>query len=1316
MLHNMLSATIAPREMSAFQVLAIARRPNVIPEGRLRADRSLLISPEVTSWGEARDRFAPSGVVRWWPRPPRPTAFLTDPTNARAFGRLLLFQDYQDQGNVPKKVQQCIEETIRQSARPGSDGRRLVLILASIAEGEGSGMLLDIAALVHSYLMSYPATVVAVLSVAANTADENSRTLAMATAYATLKELDALMVNPGQIEIGIPPGARRASEQRPLFDYVLIGGDGEDAQSQNPSGAALTAEMAYTWLRAHASTEAPGVPLPPHRSHTGRRDRFDGYTFFNVSKLGLPVAAANELIGGQIAQRLLDGLVSMRTQIAVGPWVQSVMQICHQDMLVADVLRKPGVRERVNEMQRFASSAMLMPDIERRKDRPDFSLRQISDEFLTFLHNETKSSNPARDDDTEATAPGRLDTLRARVEDTLDRAERGLEEQLAALPTQLACAEGYSLPWVSDAFFELVRETNLWRNKFGDQANEAVRAYQEARKNVDRAAKEVDDRVSGGLRRLLRTLSARDLADWLRAIELATEATMEYVRSSTVHSFWKRLTAYVDELSNRIRLTFKQIDTLKQSNEALIARTIQSLEQAAKDGARFPMGALADGDWYRQGAATAGGALEMPHAQLLERIFKSWAVGKSSVEQQLDRFLRDLPGTCARYVAGGVQFAPLQLFLTQHASRPAVQQALADFPGSANPAWMPDNHEGGWSAHEWLRRGATRLRSLMLPPTQNWQRVEMPSPDQDEMCLIRMVHGVSAAQIEQLKVRYRRAYERTVAETVPMHIDKHIESTLPDLMPSSRQAEISTLWEFAIQAAGFDPMAIREILKKLGEALEVDSQQIEYVQIRDTDYVLSIFTLDMKAQLPPPRCPVVFSYSRRSAGQLGQSLSNALDALGLVTKFVFLINANNRPDLDDTLRVLHVGAYNVVIVNEAEFKAMVGAPSARRMLMDKVLKEVDLKLISPFQPAAPVPDRMFFGREKEITQVHFKIRDHSVTLIGGRRIGKTSMLQRIKRELEKESTYQPIYLDCHNLMTYEHFFHAIRLRWGMSEFTGSEPMLFEEIVFDLKRRYPKRHLIFLLDEVDRLLRYDIRQRRNREQLFRTFRALSNEKYCQFIFSGERFLVRTVEDSHAAFFNFAYGIYLKCLDQDTVKQLVTEPFREMNLELENEQRFILRIMELSAGHPRVVQTICQSIISTLEKEEINQGLLKEEHLNRALKEPELRTTIIHTFWGQSQPLARLITLLWDVDQPTVTKESLYQHLRRHGLQISSDELNAAVRELELYQVVPEDGPTLELMPVELPRLIRETFKTELKNEIASMVKKVQARQLKQQRRT
>src|SRR5450432_2579601 len=275
---TMVTSSLASKDLSRVQYLAIARRPAVLPENRLARENCLLLSLEETNWAHIPGRYSGAGVARWWPKPPRERASVPDYTDIRAYGRLLL---YENPALISDTLAQRTAALVQDSTRAHGD-KRLIIVLASITEAEGSGMLFDIAWLLRLQLLDNPTTIVAMLTADTDVTTEEQRTLAVANVYASLKELDALMANPVQYPIGLPlmhstSRLNSASTHRPL-DYLLVTGDAIKP-SVLPSAAAL-AEMATTWMLSYV--EGSGPDLAPLAPPLGKAERFEGYTTFNV--------------------------------------------------------------------------------------------------------------------------------------------------------------------------------------------------------------------------------------------------------------------------------------------------------------------------------------------------------------------------------------------------------------------------------------------------------------------------------------------------------------------------------------------------------------------------------------------------------------------------------------------------------------------------------------------------------------------------------------------------------------------------------------------------------------------------------------------------------------------------------------------------------------------------------------------------------------------------------------------------------------------------------------------------------------------------
>jgi hypothetical protein len=1302
---TMMNASLNAKDLAHVQYLAIARRPALIPEGRLGRENCLLLSLEETDWAHVPGRYSGAGVARWWPKPPRDRASTPEYTNIRAYGRLLL---YDNPTLVNETLVQRCTNLVKGSARPHGDGRRLVILVSSIAEAEGSGMLFDVAWLIRMQVPDPQTQMVAILTADTTAATEEERTLAVANVYASLKEIDALMANPAQYPIGLPltSGTARLAPyttQRPL-DYLLVTGDAMKPPSTVPADA--LAEAATTWVLSYVNNRGPSLePLGPP---LGKAERFEGYTTFNISKIGLPVAAAIDLIGAQLAQQILSGMLSMRDDTSAEQWAETTLAAFKQTLAHDDLYDQPRIHERMADLARRITPEAISSDV-KAKDK-DFSMRAFAENVIKRLEQEDRAVDMIDQGHTTI----RLETLRTRAEDTLEVLQRKLAGNIGNLTTLLSCQQGSGLQWSVIAMEQLSRRLNETLNQCREQASVAEDVWQETRRRVIGLGQEHDDTYSG-IKRRVRGTVAKDLQELAIAFDYANTCAAERIRWSTSAMAWQRTWELVDATLDSARGLLGQIERTSQEITQYAAAATRALDTSTPKPVSFPVGALYDRTWFEAGVTEAVPPT-MPPKELIPRVFRQWAHSLQHGERKVDRFLRDVLGASRQFLLGKFQFDPLQRYIIDHASSPVVRQAISDFQKTSVPQWLPAKETVGWITHEWLRAGAQAMS--LLPPVNGspWKRLNIESPDTDEMAIIRFAHNVTAEQIPQIRGPYRRAYDRIAAEGVPLHIDRRWDSTLPELVRNSALSEISQLWETALQASTQGAVAIREplvnLVRTLAVALGVEPATVQRIPSSAPDFLVTMYSLPTyRLRLPPGQCPIVFCYSGRRPRELGQEIHQAVSGLGLSEPFLFIVNVNNRRDMDVVVETLSNESYNVVILDEARFKRVVGSRKPLTALGEIVLSEVDLTLVSPFYTKAPVPERMFYGRERESKDVRRKIKTHSVALIGGRRIGKTSTLHHIERLLHvPDSGYTPYYLDCHNAMQYSHFFNSIARRWSVKTPTP-DPTAFEDVVMEIKTRHPDQDIIFLFDEVDRLLTMDMEQKQS-ELLFRTFRSLSNEGKAHFIFSGERWLARAMENSYSALFNFALPVRLQPLEKPVVARLVAEPFEMMNIWLEDGPTLINRIYEISAGHPNIVQTICQEMIVALAADKGgNVGLLNSGHLERALDQHSLQEDILQTIWGQMSDVARLITLLWPEEERSLSLDQIALKIRSVGLMnVQVRDLQEALKDLELYCFVTPKGREYELIPVAFPALL--DYMTVKQMEITATVESIQAKQKKE----
>jgi hypothetical protein len=332
--------------------------------------------------------------------------------------------------------------------------------------------------------------------------------------------------------------------------------------------------------------------------------------------------------------------------------------------------------------------------------------------------------------------------------------------------------------------------------------------------------------------------------------------------------------------------------------------------------------------------------------------------------------------------------------------------------------------------------------------------------------------------------------------------------------------------------------------------------------------------------------------------------------------------------------------------------------------------------VAPFVTKGPAKGEMFVGREREINNILQNMDSRSYAILGGRRIGKTSMVKQIQLRLQSQG-YKVLDLDCDEVMNYEEFYRLMIYEWTneLGAYRPAKddfvPITFREFVAVLSASHPaKSPLVFVFDEIDKLLMYDM-EPQNREQLFRTFRDLSQRQRCQFIFNGERRIYKQLSDSSSPLFNFCMPIKLGLLSQDDARKLIEEPFERLDIPLEGGRALTDCIIDICSHHPNLIQKVCLELLTELD----NSGdtvypKITQDLLLYVTHQPKFRKEYMQVFWGQSSPLEKAITLIVRGDE-SVDPSALATRLQQQGFQVSQEQLDTALDYLTLYCVFQYD---------------------------------------------
>jgi len=380
-----------------------------------------------------------------------------------------------------------------------------------------------------------------------------------------------------------------------------------------------------------------------------------------------------------------------------------------------------------------------------------------------------------------------------------------------------------------------------------------------------------------------------------------------------------------------------------------------------------------------------------------------------------------------------------------------------------------------------------------------------------------------------------------------------------------------------------------------------------------------------------------------------------------------------------TTQTSSVMPHDLIVLDQQHVASIVALGTSKRLIDIILAQGIELASVSPYVTAGPVPDGMFFGREREIKMIQNSLRDGNYAVVGGRRIGKSSILQRLERRLNAEpDKHFGRYHNCEGCFDSSDFLESMSDEFEIG-IDRSNPLSFRKLALELQKRNPGRLIVFLLDEIDQLLTADSQPPRP-GQLFKLLRSLSHQGKCRFIFSGSRCLYEHLNDPRSPFFNFCKYLTLRPLDKESVAEIVGAPLEQLGIELVQKAELIERIADLTSGHPNLTQRICDGLLRTIQVRRIS--LTDFEGVINGF---EFLEHFVNTARGEATPLERLISLLMDASEFTV--QDVAASLSIHGVN-PREGIQASLEMMCLGMLLERRGDGYRFLLKHFPRIVRK----------------------------
>ncbi len=375
------------------------------------------------------------------------------------------------------------------------------------------------------------------------------------------------------------------------------------------------------------------------------------------------------------------------------------------------------------------------------------------------------------------------------------------------------------------------------------------------------------------------------------------------------------------------------------------------------------------------------------------------------------------------------------------------------------------------------------------------------------------------------------------------------------------------------------------------------------------------------------------------------------------------------------VQVVRKTQHDFVVLGREEVWEILFADNPGKRLRHFVIMQVDLTRISRYQTSGPVMGSMYYGRRDIEQKVVRDIHKYSFSIVANRRMGKTSLIRRLIPRLEKSHQNHVYFIDLQKTFNHEHFFRqAYKLPDFNSLTSGTYVPLYDiESFCDLIQRLLElkkgKTLIFIMDEVDQLLKYDVET--ESERLFLTFRELNQEGRVRFIFSGTTVLNSRVHHEDSPFFNFGQVIPLGPLDEKDAKDLITEPMADLQLKIDD--AVVNKIVSLTANHANLIQQVCDGLIEAVNEkikrdpENRNIGIVE---LDKIMSPRTFLEDFEEAIWGQAGKLERLI-ILETFHMETFGIEDIQKLENPLVRSIARTDLKLVLKKLVVYSILAQE---------------------------------------------
>lgn len=401
---------------------------------------------------------------------------------------------------------------------------------------------------------------------------------------------------------------------------------------------------------------------------------------------------------------------------------------------------------------------------------------------------------------------------------------------------------------------------------------------------------------------------------------------------------------------------------------------------------------------------------------------------------------------------------------------------------------------------------------------------------------------------------------------------------------------------------------------------------------------------------------------------------------------------------DEMRRYVKINQIPAAVLDAADEQEIMESRRSMAEMLDRIVSQMSLVLLSPYEINKPVTGSRFFGRESEVRRLLYS-GDTNFAVMGIRRIGKTSLLREAARRLQEhalqdgsdEAARRIFFMDCSPLRTPDELMREVIRHYYPHDLMRLEnrqfPLYFPDFLRRMARRY-EGQLVLLLDEFDVLLSADL----NNEPLLHVLRTASNEGHCRFIIAGFRDLLEQSARLQSPLFNFAKSLRLKEFSREEAGKMILGPLSNLRVRVDRENDVVDRIFDETAGQPHLIQFYCSYLVDRLDRTDSRR--LTPEDLLGIYADEDFRAFVLNTFMDNTTRREKAIIFSLVLKQGGEAEpfdlEEIESALLAQQIDVLLDDLERACRNLELAGAISKQGRQYRFSIPIFPRMLARNY--------------------------